>query len=1317
MRIFPIVSYLCARMKKKRLKLVLVLMLCTICAKAIDVRSYTVGVDMGLPSIDIRSIAQDDMGYMWFGTTNGLLRYNGYTFNIFLEKTEPLLYDNHIRDILYWKEGLLVVRVQGDFCTLFDTHQGCFMLFPVGQERLKGYTRITIDSHQRLWLYNDRHEGVCISCDKRQFSCTYYSSVHPVPEEMRSALRVFQDNQGNPIDIIGQDLLLYHDLKTGKSHRIRVSDEVLPKPHYVLRYSVVTQGSLVWVSSYGRGIAVYDKQTGATEYIRKSGGVIQTDFILKICPDHQGNIWALQEYKGAACLSIDQRACKMFDISTGSREDPANFVKALFLLHDGSAYASGNTGELVRLKPGHGIVQRTSFDGDVILSGCEDRAHRLWLGGRTKGVHVGGRWYAADANDTTALSDNKVNSMVCDTKGRVWMATQNGQLDVAVGNYANGDIHFRHYLPASQYSALAVDHRGHIWVGSQSYVYNFDPDELLHNPEAYRQYNPCESQTGVNDVVHIMEDSRHQVWIATAGKGVFVYDNTHYSTAEGQHTSSDTLFHHISTADGLINDMVASVAEDNLGVVWIATQQGISRYDSSTGIIHNMTTDDNPSFNFHTDRTACLWPDGRLAFGTSGGIAVYTPSPMPHQPVISVQQHSYLTVTDVFINGINMRQWEDNGQRRVLSHGGELKLHNGENSLTFQFSDFNYNAGSKTLYNYWLEGYDRQWSQPSVVSQATYRNLPFGHYRLHVNASRDGGQVADIYLLDVAIAPPLWLSWRAWVVYVLLAVIVGYIVYRQLRTVYHLRQMVAVEKQMTDFKLRFFTNISHEFRTPLTIIHGSLDRIRQSKNLPEDIKRPISNIVRSESRMMRLVNQLLEFRKMEKGKLQLALQETDIIAFLRNIFDGFMDVAENKHIHYVFLPQIKSYKVFVDRGYIDKIAYNLLSNAFKYTPSGGDVTMRIHIDELSRQFSFSVTDTGVGVPKEKQGELFQRFVQSTFRGDSIGIGLNLTKELVDVHHGRITFADNNPQGSVFTVVMPTDMSVYSPADFLQADNILIREQGEKDVLTAPTEYQEMPPKPLNNRRILIVEDDVEVLKYTKDLMSPYFHVVTAIDGNEAWMQLETQDIDLVVTDVMMPVMDGYELTRKINTDPRFQDIPVIMLTAVSDAQTESKGLDTGADAFLTKPFENEVLVSTCISLIGKRDLLRKKYATEQHTELVPKVVKEEVDGKFLSVFDTWIELHLGDTGLSVDDMAVAMQLGRTVFYQKVKSLTGMTPNDYLRKRRLDRAASMFREGYSNVSEVAYKTGFSSTNNFTTLFKQQFGTTPKKYQMGKDNFSH
>ncbi len=1304
-------------MKKKRLKLALALMLCIVNAEAISVRSYIVGADMGLPSIDIRSIAQDDMGYMWFGTTNGLLRYNGYTFNIYSEKTEPLLYDNHIRDILYWKEGLLVVRVQGEYCTLFDTHQGCFILFPVEQERLKGYNRISIDSRQRLWLYNDRREGVCISCDKRQFVCTYYDCAQPVPEEVWPARRVFYDNQGNPIDILGQDLLFYHEIKTGKSYKIRVSDEVQPKSHYVLRYSAVTQGSLVWVSSYGRGIAVYDKQTGLTEYIRKSDGVIQTDFILKICPDHQGNIWALQEYMGAACLSIDQRVCEMFDISTGSREDPANFVKALFQLHDGTGYASGNTGELVHLKSGQGILQRTTMDGDVILSGCEDHDHRLWLGSRTKGVHVGYRWYAAEAADTTALSDNKVNSVVCDTKGRIWLATQNGQLDVALGDYARGDIRFRHFLPASQYSALAVDHRGHIWAGSQSYLYTFDPDELLSNPEAYRQYNPSGSRTGVNDVVHIMEDSRHQVWIATAGKGVFVYDNTYYSTAEGTNTSSDTLFHHISTADGLINDMVASTVEDNLGVVWIATQQGISRYDSSTGIIHNMATDDTPSFNFHTDRTACQLQDGRLAFGTSGGIAVYTPLPIPGLQTSTEPKHRYLTVTDVFINGVNMQQWEDVGQRRIPANGGELKLHNGENSLTFQFSDFNYCAGSKTIYSYWLEGYDRQCSQPSVASQATYRNLPYGHYRLHVNASRDGGQVADTYMLDIDIAPPLWLSWWAWVIYVLLSVVVGCVVFRQLRTVYRLRQMVAIEKQMTDFKLRFFTNISHEFRTPLTIIHGSIDRIRQSKNLPEDIKRPISNIVRSESRMMRLVNQLLEFRKMEKGRLQLALQETDIIAFLRNIFDGFMDVADNKHIHYVFLPQVKSYDVFVDRAHIDKIAYNLLSNAFKYTPSGGDVTMRIHIDEQLRQFSFSVIDTGVGVPKEKQGELFQRFVQSTFRGDSIGIGLNLTKELVEVHHGHISFAENEPQGSVFTVVMPTDKSIYSPDDFLRADSVLIREQAEKDVLSIPTEYQEMPPKPLNNRSILIVEDDVEVLKYIKDLMSPYFHVVTALHGSEAWQQLEKQDVDLVITDVMMPMMDGYELTKKINADPRFQDIPVIMLTAVSDAQTESKGLDAGADAYLTKPFENEVLVSTCISLIGKRDMLRKKFATELHEQpVLPKVIKEEIDGKFLSVFDTWIELHLGDSGLSVDDMADAMQLGRTVFYQKVKSLTGMTPNDYLRRRRLDRAASMFREGYSNVSEVAYKTGFSSSNNFTTLFKQQFGTTPKKYQMGKDNFS-
>ncbi len=1290
----------------KQLPVICFLLLVLTQARALEIHSYAVGAGAGLPSTDIRSIAQDDKGYIWLGTTNGLIRYDGYSFNSFFATptgNRSLLFDNHIRDLFYWKDNLLVIKVQGLHYVLFDTDTDQFLHFPIDQSQLKAYDRITIDSRQRLWLFNSRREGVCVTYHNHTFSVDTYNN-NPVPDTVCPRPDFFYDNGENLIEITTPYSLVYHDAATGRTHPIRICDREMSDTPYMLYYAAVTQDNLVWISSYGYGIVVYDKTTGQTTHIRKTDGLIQTDFILKIIPDRQGNIWALQEYRGAVCLSVNTQSPELVNLNGGKREEQANFVKSLTALHHGGCFGSNNAGEIVDIDKGLNITKRTALAGRVILSACKDHKNRIWMGSRTDGVFVNGRWFSADDGNPNALSDNKINSMVCDSAGRVWMATQNGYLNVALGDCSTGNLRFRHFRLSDHLFTLALDHKGHIWAGGQSYAYSFDPNELLRDSGAYREYDIKGSPTGVSEICHIMEDSRHNIWIGTAGKGVFVCKN------DGNRIP---VFRQMSTKDGMVNDMVASIIEDAYGTIWIATQQGITCYKPETGKMQNIFSAAATTRNFYTDRAACRLSDGRLAFGTIDGIIVYTPSEhFPERKGETARMAPTLAITDIMVNGIAIHQKEEYAQLPAVPTMDKVTLHHQENSIVFMFSDFDYNALHKTKYSYTLEGYDRQWSSPSTAARASYRELPYGHYTFYVKAIDDRNDTEELCRIGLIINPPLWLSWWAWLIYVLLAMVAGWIACRQLRTVYRLRQSVALEKQMTEFKLRFFTNVSHEFRTPLSIIHGSLDRIRQHGQLPDDLKQPLHNISRGENRLMWLINQLLEFRKMESGKLQLALQETNIVGFIRHIFNGFVEMAESKHISFTFQPRVWSLMVYIDRGFVDKIAYNLISNAIKYTPPGGEVCVSIQVDEGHQRFTFSVTDTGVGISKEKQAELFLRFTQNSYRSDSIGIGLNLTKELVEVHHGHVTFCENSPQGSIFTVDLPTDKSVYSLSDFLKENNELIKEQEKESSVAG--KYGGMIPKPFNDRTIMVVEDDMDVQRYIKDLMGRYFNVVTATDGSDALKSLESLSVDLIITDVMMPVMNGYELTRKLNADERYQDIPVIMLTAASDTRHEAKGLDVGADAYLTKPFENEVLVSTCISLIEKRDLLRKRFSTEQREDAsLPKVIREEADSEFIAIFDRWIEQHLGDADLSVDDMAAAMQSGRTAFYKKVKALTGMTPNDYLRRRRLERAASMLKTGHSNISEVAYKTGFSNPHSFTASFKQHFGTTPKKYQMGKE----
>lgn len=541
-----------------------------------------------------------------------------------------------------------------------------------------------------------------------------------------------------------------------------------------------------------------------------------------------------------------------------------------------------------------------------------------------------------------------------------------------------------------------------------------------------------------------------------------------------------------------------------------------------------------------------------------------------------------------------------------------------------------------------------------------------------------------------------------------------YYVYVNFRRINNLRNKVKVENQLTEYKLRFFTNISHEFRTPLTIIKGDMDRLKTVDKMSGEMKLPLSSMAKSVERMMRLINQLLEFRKMQNDKLQLALEKTDVIAFLQDIFLNFSNIAEGKHINFMFLPFDKSYEMYVDRNYLDKIIYNLLSNALKYTPSHGDVALRVSLN-ANQHLLISVEDTGVGVEKAKQDLLFQRFNRSSYSHDSIGIGLHLTAELVRVHHGEISYHDNQPHGSIFRVELPVDEKVYEEKDFMAVDNAVTQEENSKPRTALEMEYREMPPKPLNHYRVLVVEDDNDVREFLKNELQRYFEIDLAADGQEAWEKMQEQKPALVVSDVMMPRMSGYQLVKKVRSDSTLADLPFILLTALTADDKKLKGIDAGADAYIEKPFHTDILIATCCQLLEQRNHLKQVYGQQpagSAKAVAPEVIRDEQDKKFQAVLDAWLAEHITDPQLNIDSFAESMGYGRTTFYKKMKSITGTTPNDYIRTLRMNKAAELLKDDRLTVAEVGYQVGIDDPYYFSKSFKNFFGVSPTKYRTGK-----
>lgn len=735
--------------------------------------------------------------------------------------------------------------------------------------------------------------------------------------------------------------------------------------------------------------------------------------------------------------------------------------------------------------------------------------------------------------------------------------------------------------------------------------------------------------------------------------------------------------------------------------------------------------------NVYTEGCAKL-KDGRLAFGTNHGLIILNTKQIKNkEKILSV------TFTDLKLNGISVRPADmDSPLTAALAYTDAISLKYYQSSFVIDFSTFDYPISTNTRFSYKLEGYDDDWSIPSTLNFAAYKNLPAGTYYLHVKACSVSGIWSDNEeTLEIKVTPPFWATGWAFFVYILIAGIIMYFVYRTIRNINNLRNKIKVEKQLTEYKLVFFTNISHEFRTPLTLIQGALDRIHRTHNIPKEIRYSIKLMDKSTQRMLRLINQLLEFRKMQNNKLALSLEETDVIAFLYEIYLSFQDTAESKNMDFKFIPSVNSYKMYIDKGNIDKIAYNLLSNAFKYTPSGGKIEFSIYIDKQKQLLIMKVTDTGVGIPKEKRNELFKRFTQSSFSSDSIGVGLHLTHELVHVHKGNICYEENPSGGSIFIVTLPTDSSIYQSNDFLIPENAILKEEAQNhpslsalNEENAHSESEEEIDKeveniekelktelnasdqegPLNKRKILIIEDDNDVREFLKEELTPYFEVAAEADGKNGLEYAHNNDIDLIISDVMMPGYNGFEITRKLKSDFSTSHIPIILLTALNAAESHLEGVKSGADSYITKPFSTKLLLASIFKLIEQRDKLKEKFSNDLSAKR-PVMCTSDKDKEFVENLTKIVEEQLTNPEFTADDFASMMSLGRTIFYRKVRGVTGYTPKEYLRIMRMKKAAELLSTKKYTVSEVTYMVGINDPFYFSRCFKAQFGISPSSYQ--------
>ena len=739
-----------------------------------------------------------------------------------------------------------------------------------------------------------------------------------------------------------------------------------------------------------------------------------------------------------------------------------------------------------------------------------------------------------------------------------------------------------------------------------------------------------------------------------------------------------------------------------------------------------------------------------MLFGASGGVFIFNPDSIRKSSYIPPIVFSKLMVTNEDITP------GDNSLLKVdIDDTDPLVLSHKENIFSVHFAALDYTNPQNIQYAYILDGFEKQWTFADKQRSVTYTNLPKGEYVLRVRSTNsDGVWVDNERILNIVILPSFWETPVAYVLYVLFILIIILVAVYILFTIYRLKHEVSVEQQISDIKLRFFTNISHELRTPLTLIAGPVEQVLKNDKLPADAREQLVVVERNTNRMLRLVNQILDFRKIQNKKMKMQVQRVDIVPFVRKVMENFEAVAEEHRIDFLFQTEKEHLYLWVDADKLEKIVFNLLSNAFKYTPNGKMITMFIREDE--KTVSIGVQDQGIGIAENKKKSLFVRFEnlvdKNLFNQASTGIGLSLVKELVEMHKATISVDSHLGEGSCFKVDFLKGKEHYDKeAEFILEDadaparmgqvvdianssiqsETLVSDDSEKidDV------YGEEFAKEENSKELmLLVEDNQELREFLRSIFSPMYRVVEAADGKEGASKALKYLPDIIISDVMMPEKDGIEMTRELRADMTTSHIPIILLTAKTTIESKLEGLEYGADDYITKPFSATYLQARVENLLMQRKKLQSFYrdslmhinistgqeevpvatdmpsAEEDVSETPPTTLEMSPnDRKFMDKLVELMEQNMDNGELVVDDLVRELAVSRSVFFKKLKTLTGLAPIEFIKEMRIKRATQLIETGEFNMTQISYMVGINDPRYFSKCFKAQVGMTPTEYR--------
>jgi signal transduction histidine kinase/ligand-binding sensor domain-containing protein/DNA-binding response OmpR family regulator len=1253
-----------------------------------DINSYLLSI--GLPLGEISNIVKGNNGRYWFIYNNqDLYLYSGKDKKAKSFRQSPVFNGSgRIASINETKDGKVWIVYQNGFfleCDI-DLSKVIFSSTELQNRNLGDYPfKIFVDNDGDIWLWT-LFNGAFLFQPRYNSIRQFNENSYPSRLNTNLVSQIVQDNKGLiwvATDHGGINLI---NKKDNYNISYLLND---PKNLRSLSQNSITamykdDNGIIWLGTYKQGVNYINSNIVLFPLYRHQESnetSLPYDDVNKFVEDKAGNIWI--GTNGGGLIYFDRKLNKYKQY-----------------LHDPN--------------------NKNSLSNNVIVSMCIDYENTLWVGTYFGGLNSfdGKKFthYRHSDTDSSSLANDNVWEIFEDRERNLWVGTLGGGLDVF--DRKTNLFKHNHYnerlidqFPSNYISSILQDRKGNLWVGSSGGIAIFEKNKSI--PVFYQGTNDKNSLSN-NNVICLMEDSKGRIWVGTReGLNVFNEQTKEFQT--------------FTMSDGLPDNMILNILEDNHQTLWISTPTGLCNAipkQSNTGLVFSIINYDetnnlqNREFN---DNAAFKTKNGELIFGGPSGFNIINPDNIEkpvHRPEI--------IFTGLQILNKNVEPGQQVNNRVLLplslSKLQSIRLKNKENVFSIEFAslDFGYIAGDK--YAYMMEGFNSDWLYADVSQRrATFTNLNPGHYTFKVKVLNRNGVWSSEKTLQIYIEPPFWRTTIAYIIYALLFAGLLLLARRITLDRIHMRYEVRHQRReaerahaLEQLKTKFFTNVSHEFRTPLSLIIAPLDKIIKHTG-DEEQKNQLNLVHRNAKRLLNLVNQLLDFRKMEVQEVKVHPAIGDIISFSRDISHSFMDIAEKKNIQFSFSSNIENLEIYFDKDKVEKILVNLLSNAFKYTYDNGTVGINLiykppESNDKDGTLAIEVKDTGIGIPAGMQEKIFERFFQTDVPESMVnqgsGIGLAITKEFVKLHNGIITVKSEPEQGTCFTVLLPA-RKIYDPQSRTAASLVT----AEDMELMIPEENQKSGKK----KTIVVVEDNEDLRFYLKDNLKGLYKVEEAANGKEGWEKIKQLNPDLVVSDIIMPLMDGVELARKIKTETLTAHIPVILLTAMGSEEKQLEGLKTGVNDYITKPFTFEILASRIRNLLAQQELLQKRF--QKQIEINPgDITITPVDEKFLKKALEVVEENMDNPEFSVEDFSRDMFMNRVTLYRKILSITGKTPIEFIRSIRLKRAARLLEKSGMSVAEIAYEVGFYNPKNFTKSFKEEFGIPPSQYvakQKGKD----